>query len=206
MSPSRLGIAEHLDRPFGHLSTGQRQKLAIVRGLMQRARRSCSWTSRPGRSTRSRRSTIREFVAEHIVGELGSTVVLATHSMPEAEDLCRRLAFIQDGRIMAEGHRRGPPSGDRLRHPLRAPSRPDDRHRRGRPGRPAGVLAVLPASGRPGLNAEGDVSGRPAGRPPDAGRGRRPGRRAAAHSCSPAPTSWAARPATCRSRRSTSTR
>ncbi|MGZ8527552.1 MAG: hypothetical protein ACXWWR_02060, partial [Candidatus Limnocylindrales bacterium] len=26
-----------------------------------------------------------------------------THSMPEAEALCRRLAFIQDGRIVAEG-------------------------------------------------------------------------------------------------------
>jgi ABC-2 type transport system ATP-binding protein len=42
-------------------------------------------------------------VADVVVGELGRTVVLATHSMPEAEALCDRLAFIQDGRIVASG-------------------------------------------------------------------------------------------------------
>jgi ABC-2 type transport system ATP-binding protein len=98
----RLGIAEHLERPFGHLSTGQRQKLAIVRGLMHEP--AILFMDEPTRSLDPISAvTIREFVAEHIVRELGSTVVLATHSMPEAEALCRRLAFIQDGRIVAEG-------------------------------------------------------------------------------------------------------
>jgi ABC-2 type transport system ATP-binding protein len=98
----RLGIAEHLDRPFGHLSTGQRQKLAIVRGLMSEPE--ILFMDEPTRSLDPISSVaIRQFVAEHIVGELGRTVVLATHSMPEAETLCRRLAFIQDGRIVAEG-------------------------------------------------------------------------------------------------------
>jgi ABC-2 type transport system ATP-binding protein len=98
----RLGIAEHLDRPFGHLSTGQRQKLAIVRGLMSEPE--ILFMDEPTRSLDPISAVaIREFVAEHIVGELGSTVILATHSMPEAEALCRRLAFIQDGRIVAEG-------------------------------------------------------------------------------------------------------
>ena len=77
---------------------------------------------------------IREFVAEHIVGELGSTVVLATHSMPEAEALCRRLAFIQDGRIVAEGSVPELRRGDRLRDPLRAAAAAGGRHGRGRPG------------------------------------------------------------------------
>jgi ABC-2 type transport system ATP-binding protein len=98
----RLGIAEHLDRPFGHLSTGQRQKLAIARGLMGEPE--ILFMDEPTRSLDPISAVaIREFVAEHVVGELGSTVVLATHSMPEAERLCRRLAFIQDGRIVAEG-------------------------------------------------------------------------------------------------------
>ena len=98
----RLGIGEHLDRPFGHLSTGQRQKLAIARGLMSEPE--ILFMDEPTRSLDPISAVaIREFVAEHIVGELGSSVVLATHSMPEAEDLCRRLAFIQDGRIVAEG-------------------------------------------------------------------------------------------------------
>ena len=98
----RLGIAAHLDRPFGHLSTGQRQKLAIARGLMSEPE--ILFMDEPTRSLDPISAVaIREFVAEHIVGELESTVVLATHSMPEAEALCRRLAFIKDGRIVAEG-------------------------------------------------------------------------------------------------------
>jgi ABC-2 type transport system ATP-binding protein len=98
----RLGIAEHLDRPFGHLSTGQRQKLAIARGLMTEPE--ILFMDEPTRSLDPISAVaIREFVADHIVGELGRTVVLATHSMPEAEALCNRLAFIQDGRIVAEG-------------------------------------------------------------------------------------------------------
>ena len=98
----RLGMAEHLDRPFGHLSTGQRQKLAIVRGLMSEPE--ILFMDEPTRSLDPISSVaIRAFVADHIVGELGRTVILATHSMPEAEALCRRLAFIQDGRIVAEG-------------------------------------------------------------------------------------------------------
>jgi ABC-2 type transport system ATP-binding protein len=98
----RLGIAEHLDRPFGHLSTGQRQKLAIARGLMGEPE--ILFMDEPTRSLDPISAVaIREFVAEHIVRDRGSTVILATHSMPEAEALCRRLAFIQDGRIVAEG-------------------------------------------------------------------------------------------------------
>lgn len=98
----RLGIGESLDRPFGQLSTGQRQKLAIVRGML--AEPEILFMDEPTRSLDPISAvTIRDFVAEHIVGELGRTVVLATHSMPEAEALCSRLAFIQDGRIVAEG-------------------------------------------------------------------------------------------------------
>ena len=47
--------------------------------------------------------------------------MLATHSMPEAEELCDRLAFIQDGRIVADWHGRRAAPGHRLWDPLRAP-------------------------------------------------------------------------------------
>ncbi len=98
----RLGMSDHLDRPFGHLSTGQRQKLAIARGLMTEPE--ILFMDEPTRSLDPISAVaIRQFVADHIVGTLGRTVVLATHSMPEAEALCSRLAFIQDGRIVAEG-------------------------------------------------------------------------------------------------------
>ena len=98
----RLGMTDHLDRPFGKLSTGQRQALAIARGLIDEP--SILIMDEPTRSLDPISATrLRRFVADVVVGELGRTVVLATHSMPEAEELCDRLAFIQDGRIVASG-------------------------------------------------------------------------------------------------------
>ncbi len=98
----RLGVAEHLDRPFGRLSTGQRQALAIVRGLIDEP--AILFMDEPTRSLDPiSAERLRRFVAEVVVGDLGRTVVLATHSMPEAEALCHRVAFIQDGRIVAAG-------------------------------------------------------------------------------------------------------
>jgi len=150
----RLGVADHLERPFGHLSTGQRQKLAIVRGLMHEP--AILFMDEPTRSLDPISAvTIREFVAEHIVGELGSTVILATHSMPEAESLCRRLAFIQDGRIIAEGSvtdlRRAIGYGIRCELRLGPTTGTAGLDLAALPG----VLAVLP-SVVPGVNAEGD--------------------------------------------------
>jgi ABC-2 type transport system ATP-binding protein len=101
MAP-RLGMADHLDRPFAKLSTGQRQALAIIRGLLDEP--AIVFMDEPTRSLDPiSAARLRRFVAEVVVGELHRTVVLATHSMPEAEDLCDRLAFIQDGRIVAQG-------------------------------------------------------------------------------------------------------
>ena len=98
----RLEVAAHLDRPFGRLSTGQRQKIAIIRGLMSEP--DILFMDEPTRSLDPiSAADIRAFVAEHIVAGLGRTVVLATHSMREAEILCDRLAFLQAGRIVAAG-------------------------------------------------------------------------------------------------------
>jgi ABC-2 type transport system ATP-binding protein len=98
----RLGVSDHLDRPFAKLSTGQRQALAIIRGLLDEPE--IVFMDEPTRSLDPiSAARLRRFVADVVVGELHRTVVLATHSMPEAEDLCDRLAFIQDGRIVAQG-------------------------------------------------------------------------------------------------------
>lgn len=98
----RLGLADHADRPFAVYSTGLRQKLAIARGLLSEPE--ILFMDEPTRSLDpiSARS-IRNFVAEHVVGELGRTVILATHSMTEAEELCDRLVFVQSGRVVAAG-------------------------------------------------------------------------------------------------------
>ena len=98
----RVGVGDAADRPFRTLSSGTRQKLAIVRGLLTDPQ--IVFLDEPTRSLDpiSARS-VRRLVSEFLVGELGRTVVLATHSLAEAEDLCDRLALIRAGRVVAEG-------------------------------------------------------------------------------------------------------
>ncbi|MBK9710650.1 MAG: ABC transporter ATP-binding protein [Kouleothrix sp.] len=98
----RVGLADAADRPFRTYSSGMRQKLAIARGLLNTPQ--VLFMDEPTRSLDPiSAQSMRRFVAEHIIGELGCTVILATHSMAEAEELCDRLALIQAGRIVAQG-------------------------------------------------------------------------------------------------------
>jgi ABC-2 type transport system ATP-binding protein len=98
----RVGLAEHADQPFRTYSSGMRQKLGIARGLLNNPQ--VLFMDEPTRSLDPiSAQAMRGFVAEYIIGELGCTVILATHSMAEAEDLCDRLAFIRTGQVVAQG-------------------------------------------------------------------------------------------------------
>lgn len=98
----RVGLAERADQPFRTYSSGTRQKLAIVRGLLHSPQ--VIFMDEPTRSLDPiSAQAMRRFVAEYIIGELGCTVILATHSMAEAEELCDRLALIRNGRVVAQG-------------------------------------------------------------------------------------------------------
>jgi ABC-2 type transport system ATP-binding protein len=97
-----VGLAADADRPFRTYSTGMRQKLAIARGLLNQPQ--VLFMDEPTRSLDPISAQhIRRFVADYILGELGSTVILATHSMAEAEELCNRVALIRAGRVVAQG-------------------------------------------------------------------------------------------------------
>jgi len=98
----RVGLAEYADRPFRTYSSGMRQKLGIARGLLNNPQ--VLFMDEPTRSLDPiSAQAMRAFVAEYIIGELGCTVILATHSMAEAEELCHRLAFIRAGQVVAQG-------------------------------------------------------------------------------------------------------
>ena len=98
----RVGLGAAAERPFRTLSSGTRQKLAIVRGLLTDPE--IVFLDEPTRSLDpiSARG-VRRLVSDFLVGELGRTVVLATHSLGEAEELCDRLALVRAGRVVAEG-------------------------------------------------------------------------------------------------------
>lgn len=98
----RLDLAAHLDRPFNQYSSGMRQKLAIMRGLLTEPR--VLFMDEPTRALDPISARmLRGFVVDHVIRELGCTVLLATHSIVEAEELCHRLALIRDGRLAGMG-------------------------------------------------------------------------------------------------------
>jgi ABC-2 type transport system ATP-binding protein len=97
-----VGLSEHADRRFTGYSTGMRQKLAIARGLMVNP--PVLFMDEPTRSLDPvSAGDLRTFIRETLVERLGRTVVLVTHRLEEAEQLCDRVAIMNYGRIIACG-------------------------------------------------------------------------------------------------------
>ena len=96
-----VGLASEGDIRFQNYSTGMRQKLAIARGLLSRPQ--VLFVDEPTRSLDPvSAQTVRTFLREK-VGGAGKTVILATHNMTEAEQLCDRVAIMDRGKIIALG-------------------------------------------------------------------------------------------------------
>ena len=96
-----VGLADEGDARFQNYSTGMRQKLAIARGLLSEPR--VLFVDEPTRSLDPvSAQVIRLFLRERIAGS-GKTVILATHNLNEAEQLCDRLAIMDHGHLKALG-------------------------------------------------------------------------------------------------------
>ncbi len=96
-----VGLAEEGDIRFQNYSTGTRQKLAIARGLLSRPQ--VLFVDEPTRSLDPVSAQIvRTFLKERVRG-IGKTVILATHNMTEAEQLCDRVAIMDHGSVVALG-------------------------------------------------------------------------------------------------------
>lgn len=96
-----VGLEKEADMRFQNYSTGMRQKLAIVRGLLSEPR--VLFVDEPTRSLDPvSAQSVRSFLREKVVNK-DKTVVLATHNLTEAEQLCDRLAILDHGRVVAQG-------------------------------------------------------------------------------------------------------
>jgi ABC-2 type transport system ATP-binding protein len=94
-------LADDADIRFQNYSTGMRQKLAIARGLLSEPR--VLFVDEPTRSLDPvSAQAVRVFLKEKVAGE-GKTIILATHNLNEAEQLCDRLAIMNHGRVNALG-------------------------------------------------------------------------------------------------------
>jgi ABC-2 type transport system ATP-binding protein len=94
----RLGLTEHLGRRFGKLSGGQQQRLSIALALLGRPRVAILDELSTGLDPRARRQ-VWQLVRD--IRDQGTTVLLVTHAMEEAQELCDRIAIVDRGRITA---------------------------------------------------------------------------------------------------------
>jgi ABC-2 type transport system ATP-binding protein len=98
---SLIGMSDSADIRFQLYSTGMRQKLAIARGLLSEPR--VLFVDEPTRSLDPvSAQAVRRFISDKVDHD-GMTVILATHNLNEAEQLCNRLAIMDHGRVIASG-------------------------------------------------------------------------------------------------------
>jgi ABC-2 type transport system ATP-binding protein len=87
--------------PYNELSTGLKQRLALAKSLVNDP--AILLLDEP---TVGLDPDISVRIRRQIAGlrsERGTTILLSTHYMPEAEALCDDIAFLRDGKILAQG-------------------------------------------------------------------------------------------------------
>jgi energy-coupling factor transporter ATP-binding protein EcfA2/ABC-type multidrug transport system permease subunit len=93
-----LGLAGKLRDYYRSLSGGQRQRLSVALALIGRPKIAVLDEMTTGLDPQARRDTWE--LIEHI-RDRGTTILLVTHFMEEAERLCDHVALIDHGRIVA---------------------------------------------------------------------------------------------------------
>ncbi len=87
--------------PLEEMSRGMQQKISIARALMINPPLLLLDEPTTGLDPKSRRD-VQTFL-ERLRSEEGTTILLTTHDMAEAERLCARIGFLADGKLVAEG-------------------------------------------------------------------------------------------------------
>ena len=93
-----VGLQDRAGDRVKKYSNGMKQRLMIARALLNRP--SVLFLDEPTRGLDPAAAhDIRQVIAE--LARQGTTAFLSTHYMEEADQLCRRVAFISEGRIVA---------------------------------------------------------------------------------------------------------
>ncbi len=97
---TRLGLEKRaIFSPMEEMSRGMQQKVAIARALLSRPQLLLLDEPTTGLDPRSKREVqaiVRELREQH-----GTTILLTTHDMSEADTLCDRIAIMNSGKVIA---------------------------------------------------------------------------------------------------------
>ncbi len=98
----RLGMENaKFSTPLEEMSRGMQQKISIARALMLNPPLLLLDEPTTGLDPKSRRD-VQSFL-EDLQRREGTTILLTTHDMAEAERLCVRIGFLAHGKLVAEG-------------------------------------------------------------------------------------------------------
>jgi ABC-2 type transport system ATP-binding protein len=94
-------LGPHRKTEYNALSTGLKQRLALAKALINEPE--VLFLDEPTLGLDPDISIRLRAQIAALRRERGTTIILTTHYMREAEELCDRIAFIKAGRILAEG-------------------------------------------------------------------------------------------------------
>jgi ABC-2 type transport system ATP-binding protein len=97
---TRLGLENQaITKPMEEMSRGMQQKVAIARALLSKPKLLLLDEPTTGLDPRSKRE-VQKVVLE-LREKYGTTILLTTHDMIEADQLCDRVAIMNSGKMMA---------------------------------------------------------------------------------------------------------
>ena len=95
-----FGIGEFADLRCGALSTGQKQRVNIARALVADPPIMVMDEPTLGLDVLSNRVILEYIKRER---DQGKAIILSTHYLDEAEDMCDQIGLLHDGKLIAEG-------------------------------------------------------------------------------------------------------
>jgi ABC-2 type transport system ATP-binding protein len=94
-----LGLKEVANERLERYSSGMKQKVSLARAMLHDPRLLLLDEPTLGLDPQFGRF-IRQFIKEELNQKQGKTILLTTHYMDEADELCERIAFINRGKIV----------------------------------------------------------------------------------------------------------
>lgn len=97
-----VGLDGFRDGPVAHYSDGMRQRLALARALLTDP--PVLLLDEPTRGLDPEAAAFwRRFLRQQVIRDQGKTILLVTHNVLDAEEICDRVAIMDRGRIVAMG-------------------------------------------------------------------------------------------------------